>query len=117
MQYILNMLYTSLSDSPKLSLADVQAVKAEILSQQRFSYQALLYQMTAKQKQVLTAIAQEQKAASVLSQTFLQKYQIGASTVQGAIKVLLAADFITNDQGVYEVCDKFFERYLRASTR
>ena len=117
MQYILNMLYTSLSDSPKLSLADVQAVEAEILSQQRFSYQALLYQMTAKQKQVLTAIAQEQKAASVLSQTFLQKYQIGASTVQGAIKVLLAADFITNDQGVYEVCDKFFERYLRASTR
>ena len=117
MQYTLNMLYTSLSDSPKLSLADVQAVEAEILSQQRFSYQALLYQMTAKQKQVLTAIAQEQKAASVLSQTFLQKYQIGASTVQGAIKVLLAADFITNDQGVYEVCDKFFERYLRASTR
>ena len=66
---------------------------------------------------MLTAIAQEQKAASVLSQTFLQKYQIGASTVQGAIKILLAADFITNDQGVYEVCDKFFERYLRASTR
>lgn len=116
-QYILNMLYTTLSDTPNLSIADIKAVEREILSQQRFSYQALLYQMTAKQKQVLIAIAHEHKASSVMSQTFLQKNHLGASTVQGAIKVLLAGDFITNDNGVYEVCDKFFERYLTTSTR
>ena len=116
-QYILNMLYTTLSDTPNLSIADIKAVENEILSQHRFSYQAFLYQITAKQKQVLIASAHEHKASSVMSQSFLQKNHLGASTVQGAIKVLLAGDFITNDDGVYEVCDKFFERYLRASNR
>ena len=69
--------------------------------------------LTAKQKQVLTAIALEEKSSSLMSQEFLQKYHLGASTVQGAVKTLLDRDFITQDDGVFQLCDKFLELSLR----
>jgi len=112
-QYVLNMLYTSISDSSLLTEEDVNLAIDGILAQQRFAYQALIYQLTAKQKQVLTAIAREGKPSSLMSQEFLQKYHLGASTVQGAVKTLLDKDFITQDEGVYQLCDKFLELSLR----
>ncbi len=85
------------SDKSLLQEDDVRMAIDGILSQQRFAYQALLYQLTAKQKQVLIAIAKEGKPSSLMSQEFLQKYHLGASTVQGAVKTLLDRDFITQD--------------------
>ena len=79
-----------------------------ILAQHRFAYQALIYQLTAKQKQVLTAIALEGKPSSLMSQEFLQKYHLGASTVQGAVKTLLDRDFITQDDGGISVMRQVF---------
>ena len=111
-RYVLNMLYTSISDRSLLQEDDVRMAIDSILSQQRFAYQALLYQLTAKQKQLLIAIAQEGKPSSLMSQEFLQKYHLGASTVQGAVKTLLDRDFITQDEGVYQLCDKFLELSL-----
>lgn len=70
-----------------------------------------MYQLTSKQKQVVMAIARERKVGAVMAQAFLRKYDMGASTVQGAIKVLLDRDFITNDDGSYQVNDKFFAQY------
>ena len=34
-------------------------------------------------------------------------------TVQGAVKTLLDRDFITQDDGVFQLCDKFLELSLR----
>lgn len=112
-QYVLNMLYTSLSDESILHEDDVRHCIDSILAQQRFAHQALLFQLTSRQKQVLTAIAKENDAASLMSQEFLHKYRLGASTVQGAVKTLLDRDFITHDNGVYRLCDKFLEYTLR----
>jgi len=33
--------------------------------------------------------------------------------VQGAVKTLLERDFITQDEGVYQLCDKFLELSLK----
>jgi hypothetical protein len=112
-QYVFNILYSSGSDQSVLSVEDVKAAVGMILSQHRFAYQALIYQLTTKQKQVLLAIAQEGKPSSLLSQSFLQKYRLGASTVQGAVKTLLEKDFITQDEGVFQLSDKFLELCLR----
>lgn len=112
-QYVLNMLYTLPSDRIELTKDDVDAVVEGILAQHRFAYQALLYQLTAKQKQMLIAIAAEHRATSVLSHSFLLQHRLGASTVQGAVKALLDKDFITQDEGVYQVGDLFFAQYLR----
>lgn len=111
-QYVLNMLYTR-PTTQTFGVEDVQAVIRESLAQHHFAYQALLYQLTPKQKQVLLAIAQERKAAAVMSQAFLQKYHLGASTVQGALKALTERDFITQDEGAYQLSDRFFEQWLQ----
>jgi len=112
-QYILNMLYTAISTDSILTTDDAKAAIAGILAQHRFAYQALVYQLTSKQKQVLTAIAAENGPTSIMSQAFLRKYGLGASTVQGAVKVLLDRDFISQDDGAYRLCDKFLEMYLQ----
>lgn len=112
-QYILNMLYTAISTDRLLTTDDAKAAIASILAQHRFAYQALVYQLTSKQKQVLTAIAAENGPTSIMSQAFLRKYGLGASTVQGAVKVLLDRDFISQDDGAYRLCDKFLEMYLQ----
>lgn len=112
-QYILNMLYTAISTDRLLTTDDTKAAIAGILAQHRFAYQALVYQLTSKQKQVLTAIAAENGPTSIMSQAFLRKYGLGASTVQGAVKVLLDRDFISQDDGAYRLCDKFLEMYLQ----
>ena len=112
-QYILNMLYTAISTDRLLTTDDAKAAIAVILAQHRFAYQALVYQLTSKQKQVLTAIAAENGPSSLMSQAFLRKYGLGASTVQGAVKVLLDRDFISQDDGAYRLCDKFLEMYLQ----
>lgn len=111
-QYVMNMLYTSLSENKVFVKDDVDNVVHDIISQHRFAYQALLYQLTPKQKQVIMALAREGKVSSVLSQAFLRKYNLGASTVQGAIKTMLDRDFITSDDGVYQISDKFLAQYL-----
>lgn len=111
-QYVLNMLYTTVSSQSSIGIDDVRAVIRMILSQQRFAYQALIYQLTTKQKQVLIAIAKEGKPSSLMSQDFLQRYHLGASTVQGAVKVLLDRDFISQDEGYFMLCDKFLQQSL-----
>lgn len=113
LQYVLNMLYTALSCQQPLGVSDVQSAISGILAQHRFAYQALVYQLTAKQKQLLIAIAKEGKPQSILSQDFLRRHQMGASTVQSATKSLLERDFITQDDGYYQLCDKFLEIFLR----
>lgn len=60
---------------------------------------------------MVMAIARERKVGAMMAQAFLRKYDMGASTVQGAIKVLLDRDFVTNDDGSYQVNDKFFAQY------
>lgn len=111
-QYTLNLLYTSLSPHKALTVEDVTQVVGDILSQHRFAYQALLYQLTSKQKQLFIAIAREGKVTSIMSQSFIRKYNLGASTIQGAVKALLDRDFITLDEGIYQLSDKFFAQYL-----
>ena len=61
---------------------------------------------------MVMAIVRERKVGAVMVQAFLRKYNQGANTVQGAIKVLLDRDFITNDDGSYQANDKFFAQYL-----
>lgn len=111
-QYILNMLYTHAISESTITTEDAKSVMTVILSHHRFVYESLLFQLSPKQKQVLLAIANEGNATGVTSQAFLQKYKLGSSTVQGAIKVLTERDFISYDNDSYQVSDKFFREWI-----
>ena len=91
------MLYTHAISESTITTEDAKSVMTTILSHHRFVYESLLFQLSPKQKQVLLAIANERNATGVTSQAFLQKYKLGSSTVQGAIKVLTERDFISYD--------------------
>ena len=111
-QYILNMLYTHAISESAITTEDAKSVMTAILSHHRFVYESLLFQLSPKQKQVLLAIANEGNATGVTSQAFLQKYKLGSSTVQGAIKVLTERDFISYDNDSYQVSDRFFREWI-----
>ena len=112
-QYVLNMLYSSNTPNHLLNTDDANLIINNIVSQHRFAYQALLFQLTTKQKQLLYAIAREGKASAIMSQKFLHKYNMGASTVQGALKTLLDKDFVTQNENIYQLSDKFLELYIK----
>ena len=60
----------------------------------------------------IMAIALEGKVGSIMSQSFLKRYNLGASTVQAAVKTLLDRDFVTFDEGEYQLGDLFLAQYL-----
>ncbi len=112
-QFMLNSLY-SLTREGEICTADkVEMAINNILSQLDFTYSSLLFQLPAKQKEVLMAICKEGKAKEITSSRFLSTYKLTASSVQGAVKGLLDKDFITHELGVYSVYDKFFEEWLK----
>ncbi|MBQ0073331.1 MAG: ATP-binding protein [Prevotella sp.] len=113
-QYILNVLYTTKSSEITFQEKDIETATETILQRNTFAYKSLLYQLSPKQKHLLYAIAKEGKAQSIMSQRFLNKHKMTSSAVQGALKVLLDRDFVSNDDGVYYVYDKFFELWLNS---
>lgn len=111
-QYTLNILYTTPTSNVEFTIPDIDEAIHLILNQQDYAYKMLMYQLPAKQKMVLLAIATEGKVEKVMSRDFLNKYNLTASMVQAVLKVLLDRDFITCENGNYELYDKFLEAWL-----
>lgn len=111
-QSVLNALFTLTDTGSLCTPGKMEIAIRQIISQQSFAYESLLYQLPAKQKEVLMAICKEKKASNVTSRPFLQRHKLTASTVQGAIKGLLEKDFITLDLGIYTLYDQFFAQWL-----
>jgi len=111
-QAVLNALFAQTPPDGICSEDMVDAAVQQVIGQQSFAYTSLLYQLPAKQKEVLLAICHEGKAANITSRPFLQRYHLTASTVQAAVRGLMEKDFITQDLGVYSVCDQFFASWL-----
>lgn len=112
-QFVLNSLYALTLEGEICTADKVEMAIDGILSQLGFTYSSLLFQLPAKQKEVLMAICKEGKAKEITSSKFLGTYKLTASAVQGAVKGLLDKDFITYELGVYSVYDKFFEEWLK----
>ena len=109
---MLNKIY-SITESSADELTMEQAL-ATIIDESAFAYEALLFQLPAKQKELLYAICNADKAQNIMSSAFIKKHHLpSASFVQGAIKGLLEKDFVTEVDGTYELYDKFFGEWLK----
>ena len=112
LQRMLNKIY-SITESSADELTMEQAL-ATIIDESAFAYEALLFQLPAKQKELLYAICNADKAQNIMSSAFIKKHHLpSASFVQGAIKGLLEKDFVTEVDGTYELYDKFFGEWLK----
>lgn len=112
-QFVLNSLYSLTQEGETCTTDKVEMAIDNILSQLGFTYSSLLFQLPAKQKEVLMVICKEGKAKEITSSKFLNTYKLTASSVQAAVKGLLDKDFITCELGIYSVYDKFFEEWLK----
>ena len=112
-QKVLNYLFadTAKGETCKMEMIDVAV--DEIVKDNGSMYADLLYQLTAKQKELLMAINKEGKAKAITGSKFIKAHHLSAaSSVQTTIKSLMDKQLVTSHLGIYEVYDKFFGIWL-----
>lgn len=113
LQRVLNQLFAT-KDS--VAITDVDSAVNQIINQNEEAYKDMLYQLTAKQRDLLVAISREGKARQITGGAFVKRYNLSsASSVQKSAQALIEKQLVTQQQGVYEVYDKFMSEWLRKS--
>ncbi len=113
-QKILNVLFSHTNVNGVCTAEMVPPAIESIIDSYRYAYSETLFRLPEKQKELLVAIAKAGKAKTITSSEFIQKYKLAsASSVQSAQKVLLEKDYITTEEGIFSVYDRFFEIWLR----
>ena len=99
---------------PALCHDDVERAVTQIIRQNEEAYKDTLFQLTARQRDLLVAIGQEGKASQITGMQFVKRHHLSsASSVQKAAQALLEKQLITQQQNIYEVYDKFMAEWLR----
>ena len=113
MQRAMNELFSLTPDGGTCEAKDIDNALHNIILSSALIYEDLMYQLPEKQSLVLRAIAKEGKAQNLTSGKFIHKYGLlSASSVKSAVPALLDKGLITNEFGVYQLYDKFFEMWL-----
>ncbi len=112
-QKVLNYLFADTPFGACCRKESVDEAVNAIVKDNSCIYADLLYQLTARQKELLLAINREGKASAITGSKFLKKHHLpAASSVQTTIKSLMEKQLITRHLGVYEVYDKLFGLWL-----
>lgn len=112
-QKMLNMLFSLTPEGGECTFGMIREALGNILNSYKYTFQEILFRLPERQKEVLIAINKEGDARAIQSAEFIKKYSLpGASSVQAAVKGLLEKDFITHEQGVYRIYDRFFGLWL-----
>lgn len=110
-QDILNRLY---QNGKEITIEEIDRVITELVNEQEVAFISYYESLTDNQAALLAAIAKEGQVTSVLSQDFVSKYNLPAtSSVSLALKTLLNREFVYKYNGSYIVYDRFFGIWLR----
>lgn len=113
MQKILNYLYQVTMKGETCTLSMIDEAINYILDISSDTYEGMLYLMPEKQRNVFLAIGRDREAKSISGGDFAKRHHLSSpSSVVSAVKGLLEKDFITQDKGVYKICDQFFQLWL-----
>ena len=97
-------------------VSDVDKAVEQIINQNEEAYQDILYQLTARQRDLLVAVSREGKAKQITGSTFVKRHHLSsASSVQKSAQALTEKQLLTHQQGIYEVYDKFMSEWLQKS--
>lgn len=112
-QNVFNELYSLTNDGETCTLELAQeALENKILSYEPL-FESTLSLLSERQKEMLYAIAKENKAKAITSSVFIKKHGLmSSSSVQTATKQLLDKEIITSENNVYQVYDRFFGLWL-----
>lgn len=97
-------------------MGDEEKAVRQIINQNEDAYKDLLYQLTARQRDLLVAVSHEGKTRQITGVAFIKRFNLSsASSVQKSAQALMEKQLLTRNQGVYEVYDKFMALWLRES--
>ena len=86
----------------------------DLVNEQEVAFVNYYDSLTDNQAAILSAIAKEGAVPSVLSQEFISKYGLPAtSSVSLALKTLLNREFVYKYNGNYIIYDRFFRIWLK----
>lgn len=110
-QAILHALYEH--DKEDINDKLVDEVVKELIEEQSTSYENYLSWLTDNQQQLLIAIAREGIVPTPLSQKFISKYKLPAtSSVKTALTALTEKQLVSRSQKGYYISDIFFAQWL-----
>ena len=114
MQKMLNVLYSATPIKGNCTTVMIPLALENVIDSFKYIYLEMLFRIPEKQKELLIALAKEGKASAITSGEFVRKYRLSSpSSVQSALRGLLEKDFVTLEQGSYQVYDRFFGMWLR----
>lgn len=113
MQTVLNRIYEQMDCNDEISVDEADQILKMTVESGKMVYQSMVSMLSERQKEVLFAIAKEGKATEITSANFIKKHGLySASSVQSAVKQLLDKEFVTKEESVYQVYDRFFGLWL-----
>jgi Predicted ATPase (AAA+ superfamily) len=113
-QKAMNYAYSITDKGDAFYIEQLNSVIDNIVEENSDIYKNLLFMLTPAQKQLLIAIGKEKTASAITGRHFIKKYSLAsASSVQKAVAALMDKQIVTNEQGVYEVYDRFLSMWLR----
>ena len=111
LQKVLNQLFAT---QDHVCVDDVDTAVIQIINQNEEAYKDVLYQLTARQRDLLVAVGHEGKARQITGAPFVKRYHLtSASSVQKSSQTLIEKQLLTHQQGVYEIYDKFMAEWIR----
>ena len=114
MQRLMNVLFMRTRQGEVCSVDMIDEAIGYTLDIASDTYEALLRQMPEKQRNVFIAIVAEGEVENATSGAFARKYRLpSASSVNSAVKGLLAKDFITLGKNGYQAYDKLFALWVK----
>ena len=113
----MNELFSRTPEGGTCRVDDIDASVQSIIDQSSPIYEDLLYQLPEKQSRVLSAIGKEGKASNLTSGRFFKKYGLPSpNSVKSAVPALIEKGLVSQENGCYEIYDKFFQLWLVQNT-
>ena len=114
-QMMMNELFSLTPAGGRCTEDMIETAMQNIIQVQEYSYREILAnRLSARQKQMIQALARDRKATAITSAEFINRHRLGsASSVQAAIRPLIAEDLVTKDDDGYRISDYFFSEWLR----
>ena len=113
-QKVMNYAYSITDKGDNFDSVQLNKVIDSIVEENSEIYKNLLFMLTPVQKQLLIAIGKEKTATGITGRQFIKKYSLAsASSVQKAVAALQDKQIVTNEQGTYQVYDRFLSMWLR----
>ncbi len=114
MQRVFNEIYAQTSRGDSVNTGMIMRTISDLAKSYEPVYQNILINLSERQKEVLIAIAKDDSATEITSSAFINRHGLqSASSVQSAIKQLLAKEVVVRTKDGYRIPDLFFDIWLR----